>query len=274
MTQEYADSSFLLADKGLHDSDVIKATRGYAKRLFAEIAVRIVAFGVDMFLVLFLMLFLDDHVFRSTYFSDEFQMAAWVLLVAGYFTASWMSPLRATPTQWLFRMRVLHESGVPLSLRDASIRSVALIALAGFALFVLQRFFVEPGVWLKIVAVVLLLYVPSVTARRQGLHDFLARSVVVNVRSLRSDADERAMRDFLAEKDPAVRQSSRPPIYKMLIDAVVLAIPVYVVTMGIEVAHQKNMYARTAYAMDEAREMQVLFASWFETTGSWPTTEE
>ena len=98
-------------------------------------------------------------------FNDQLQTAAWVTVLVGYFTASWVSPLRATPTQWLFQMRVLHESGAPLSLRDALIRSVALVALWGFALYVLNTFFVEPGVWLKIFAVGLLLFVPSITAR-------------------------------------------------------------------------------------------------------------
>ena len=274
MTQGVADSSFLLADKGLHDKDKVKAVRNYARGLFAEIAVRIVAYGVDLILVLFLMLFLDDHVFRAFHFSDQVQTAAWVAVLVGYFTLSWISPLRATPTQWLFQMRVLDVSGSPLSVRDALIRSVALVALWGFALFVLDTFFIEPGVWLKVVAVALLLYVPSVTARRQGLHDYLARSVVINKRALRSDSDEQRMCEYLADSDPAVRRSSRPAIHKMLIDAVVLAIPIYLVTMGIEISHHKNMYARTAYALGETRQMQTMASAWYEAAGEWPVTEE
>ena len=274
MTQGVADSSLLLADKGLHDKDKVKAIRAYAKGLFAEIAVRIVAFGVDLILVLFLMVFLNDHVLSTFYINDQFQTVAWVAALVGYFTVSWISPLRATPTQWLFQMRVLHQSGAPLSLREALIRSVALVGLWGFALFVLNRFFIEPAVWLKIIGVALLLYVPSVTARRQGLHDFLAQSVVVNKRSLRSDAAEQEMYEFLKNPDPALRRSSRPAIHKMIIDAIVLAIPIYLVTMGIEMAHFKNMYARTAYALGEARQMQTAVSAAYEVKGEWPSTEE
>lgn len=274
MTQGVADSSLLLADKGLHDKDKVKAIRAYAQGLFAEIAVRIVAFGVDLILVLFLVVFLNDHVPQIFYVNDELQTAAWLTILVAYFTASWVSPLRATPTQWLFQMRVLHESGAPLSLREALIRSVALVAFWGSGLFVLNTFFVEPGVWLKIAAVGLLLYVPSVTARRQGLHDFLAHSVVVNKRSLRSDSAEQDMYEFLKDPDPALRKSSRPAIHKMIVDAVVLAIPIYLVTMGIEIAHHKNMYARTAYALGETRQMQTMVSAWYEASGEWPATGE
>ncbi len=274
MTQGVADSSLLLADKGLHDKDKVKAIRSYAKSLFAEIAVRVVAFGVDLVLVLLLMAFLNDHVFQAFYFNDQLQAAGWVTVLVGYFTASWVSPLRATPTQWLFQMRVLNVSGAPLSLRDALIRSVALVALWGFALYVLNTFFVEPGVWLKLAAVGLLLFVPSVTARRQGLHDFLARSVVVNKRALRKTDGEQRMLEFLADKDPAVLRSSRPAIHKMVVDAVVLAIPIYLVTMGIEIAHHKNMYARTAYAMGQTQQMQSMVKIAYELTGEWPASEE
>ncbi len=274
MTQGVAEGSLLLANKGLHDKDKVRAIRAYANGLFAEIAVRVVAFGVDLILVLFLMLFLNDHVLSAVHVNDQLQTAAWVAILVGYFTLSWVGPLQATPTQWLFQMRVLHKSGAPLSLREALVRSVALVALWSFALFVLNRFFTEPGVWLKIAGVVLLLYVPSVTARRQGLHDFLANSIVVNKRALRSDAAEHDMHEFLKAPDPQVRRSSRPAIHKMVVDAVVLAIPIYIVTMGIEVAHRKNMYARTAYALDEARQMQTMVRTSYEVTGQWPATEE
>ncbi len=274
VTQGVADSSLLLADKGLHDQDQVKAIRAYAKGLFAEIAVRIVAFVVDLILVLFLMVLLSDHLLQWFHVDDRFQTAASATILVAYFALFWVSPIRATPTQWLFQMRVLHESGAPLSLREALIRGVSLVALWGFALFVLNRFFVEPGVWLIIVGVALLLYVPSVTARRQGLHDFLAHSVVVNKRSLRSDAAEQDMYDFLKDPDPAIRRSSRPSVYKMIIDAIVLAIPIYLVTMGIEMAHFKNMYARTAYALGEARQMQTMVSAAYAMTGEWPSTQE
>ena len=273
MTQEYAERSFLLADKGLHDRDVTRAVRQYAKGLFAEIAVRIVAFALDLLLILFVMIVLNDHVFGFIGANEKTITAIWFVVLIAYFTACWTSPLRATPAQFLFRMRVQAVSGMRLTVRDAAIRSVALVAQWALALFLLRQSFVAPDVWIMGVAVALLLYLPSVTARRQGLHDFLARSVVVNKRSLRSDEDVRHMRDFLADRQVATLRSSRPSIVKMVIDAVVLAAPLFVIAMMIGVSHQKNMYARMAYAMGEAREMQFQVATWREATGDWPTTE-
>lgn len=270
--QELADSSYLLADKALNQADVTRAVRTYARKLYAEIAVRIVAYGADMVFILFAMTFLADHVLNVIGLDESFHTVIWVLLLGSYFVASWASPMRATPLQFLFGMRVLHETGRRLSWSEAAIRSATLVALWGVAMFVLRQFFV-PGLWLKIAAVGLLLYVPSISARRQGLHDFLAHSVVVNRRALRSVDDERRMREFLADRDVAVSSSARPSIYKMLIDAVVLALPLLLMSTGIQVAHQKNMYGRVAYAMGETHEMKYLAQNWFEATGKWPTNE-
>ena len=272
MTQEYADSSFLLGEKALTERDAIRSVRTYARKLFAEIAVRIVAFAADMIVILFVMKFLDDHVFSFVGLGDEFRTSAWVLSLAVYLTASWVSPLRATPMQFLFGMRVLSDSGKRLSLRDAAIRSVALIAQWGLALFLLKQFIVV-NEWVKLAAVALLFYVPSVTARRQGLHDLLARSVVINKRALRSDDDERRMRDFLVDQGAEMRRSSRPSIYNMVVDAVVLALPVFAMSVAIETSKQKNMYARMAYAMTETLDTRQRAQSWFEATGDWPKTE-
>jgi len=254
------------------ERDAIESVRTYARRLFAEIAVRIVAYGADMIVILFVMVVLDNYVLNLIGLNDASEPAIWAVLMIVYFTASWTSPLRATPMQFLFGMRVLHESGEGLSLRDAAIRSVALVALWGFVLFVLRQLFVQDW-WLKIAAVMLLLYLPSITARRQGLHDFLARSVVLNKRALRSADDEQRMRDFLADQEPSVRRTSRPPIYKMAIDAVAVLVPLFLMTTVIEISQQKNAHGRVAYAMNETQEAKLLAQSWFETTGDWPKTE-
>lgn len=254
------------------DKDAIRSVRTYARKLFAEIAVRIAAYGADMIVILFVMVFLNEPVFDVIGLNEELRAAAWVLALTVYFTASWISPLQATPMQFLLRVQVLHESGTKLSLRDAAIRSVALVAQWGLALFLLKQFFV-PSIWFKLFVVALLFYLPSITARRQGLHDFLAHSIVINRRALHSDEDERRMRDFLANQAPATRSSSRPSIAKMITDAVALAMPLLLINMVIEVSAQKNMYARMAYAMTETLETRHLATSWFEATGAWPKTE-
>jgi len=118
-----------------------------------------------------------------------------------------------------------------------------------------------------------LTFIPSVTAHRQGLHDFLSHSVVVNYRPIRSSQAEQRMVEFLTDPDADSRQHRRPSIYKMIVDAVVLAIPILVIITGVQVAQQKNMYARMAYAMTETYDMQAAVDSYYESTGRWPSNE-
>ena len=269
MTHDVADSSYLLADKALHITDSAKSVRSYAAKLFADIAVRIVAFGVDMILILFAIVFVIE---RIPGLDATLRTATWVVLLFAYFTASWVSPLRATPMQFLLGMRVLDVSGSPLSLRNAAIRSTALLATWGVTIWLFGQIIVtEPLA--KAFAAALLLYIPSVTARRQGLHDFLARSVVINKRSIRSADDERHMHEFLTDNDPFVRRHARPSVYMMVRDAVALAVPLYLMVMGVEISIQKNMYSRIAYALSETHEIKHAVHAWYEGTGRWPDNE-
>ena len=59
----------------------------------------------------------------------------------------------------------------------------------------------------------------------------------------------------------------------MVVDAVVLALPVFAMSVAIETSKQKNMYARMAYAMTETLDTRQRAQSWFEATGDWPKTE-
>ena len=87
MTQELADSSHLLADKTLHEKDTDRSVRTYARKLFAEIAVRILAYGADLVVTLFAMIFLGDRVFNFIGLGDELRTAIWALMLVAYFTA-------------------------------------------------------------------------------------------------------------------------------------------------------------------------------------------
>jgi len=269
MAQELADSSHLLAKKALHRTDAARSARAYARILFAEVAVRIVAYVCDMIAVLFAMIVVDDHVFAPLGLSDQLATPVWTAVLIAYFVVSWTSPLRATPFQFLFGMRVLHEAGRPLSLKEAAIRSVALVALWGLTLFLLREFFL-PEMWLRVAAVAVLLYVPSVTARRQGLHDLVARSIVVNRRALPSSDDGRRMNEFLADRGQETSKAARPSLASMAKDAVVLAVPIILMTNAVEISHQKNMHGRIAYAMGETYELQQLARNWYLATGDWP----
>ena len=272
MSRDIVDGTELLADDVSQWVPTADWSRAFARKLFAEIAVRIVAYGADMVLVLFGVVFLSDHVLPVVAPALVDQTAVWVVLLFGYFTACWVSPLHATPMQFLLGIRVLHESGEPLSVRDAAIRSATLVALwvlvtAVFKLPVVQN----PLMGAIVIAI--LIFIPAVTAHRQGLHDFLSHSVVINKRSIRTLEAALRMREFLAVTEPGFRRHRRPSLYKMIVDAIVLAIPAFAIMTGVEVANQRNMYARLAYAMSETYALQAAVDSYYESTGRWPSTE-
>lgn len=272
MPQELADSSYLLADKALHPSDAVRSIRAYTSRLFADVAVRIVAYACDIVAFAFSMTLVIDHVFNPFIRNDGIRFAILALATTAWFAACWTSPLRATPAQILLGIRVLHKSGRPLSLAEAIGRSVALVAVSAFAVYVLRELLI-PGSWLTIAALALLLYVPSVTARRQGLHDFLAQSVVVNKRAIRSTDGERRMREFLGDRATSASPSARPSTYRMILDAATLMIPLLLIMTAVDIGHQRNIYGRIGYAMGETLETRDRARVWFESTGSWPKSE-
>jgi uncharacterized RDD family membrane protein YckC len=272
MSRDIFDGTELLADDVSQWVPTADWSRAFARKLFAEIAVRLVAYGADMVLVLLGMIFLSDHVFSVIAPALLDQTAVWVVLLFGYFTLSWVSPLHATPMQFLLGMRVLHESGEPLSLRDAAIRSATLVALWGLLTAVFKLPFAQSSL-IGAVVIAVLIFIPAATAHRQGLHDFLSHAVVVNRRAIRRSEAAQRMREFLTNTEPGSRRHRRPSIYKMIVDAVVLAIPAFAIMTGVEVANQRNMYARVAYAMSKTYALQAAVDLHYESTGRWPGTE-
>lgn len=247
-----------------------KTLRRYANRLFAEIAVRVVAFGLDIVLVLFALVIARDHL--GIGLDGTAGQVAWALVLLAYFAACWASPLRATPIQFLFGMRVLHESGTPLSLRDAVIRGAVLLA-QWWLVTELVNLALLPNSLTGVVAAALLLLVPVVTRHRQAIHDFAARSIVVNRRAQQTDKAHERMLAFLADNNAGSQRARRPSILKISIDAVALAVPIVVMTIGVQTATQKNMYARVAYAISQTEAMQRAVELHYLAEGRWPDSE-
>jgi uncharacterized RDD family membrane protein YckC len=272
MSRDIVDGTELLADDVSQWVPPADWSRAFARKLFAEIAVRIVAYGADMVLVLFGVIFFSDHVLSVVAPALVDQTAVWVVLLFGYFTACWVSPLHATPMQFLLGMRVLHESGEPLCVRDAAIRSATLVALWGLVTVVF-KIPVSENTLTGAIVVAILVFIPAVTAHRQGPHDFLSHSVVINKRSIRTSEAAQLMREFLANTEPGFRQHRRPSIYKMIVDAIVLAVPIFAIMTVAGVSNQRNMYARMAYAMTETYPLQSAVDSYYESTGEWPEAE-
>lgn len=267
MSADVADSAVLPAA----NPDVpLKAVRKYASKLFAEIAVRIVAFGIDMVLVLFAIIVARDHLGLALHGAAG--NIAWAVLLAVYFAACWASPLRASLAQLLCGMRVLNESGGALSPGNAIVRAAALVG-QWWLVTVLFDLHLLPDSLTGVVVAAALMFVPVVTRHRQGVHDLVARSIVINRRAQRSQTAREKMLDFLAADNPESLHARRPSIPRMLGDTLGIAVPVILMAIALPIAKQKDMYARVAYAITQTGEMQRAVESHYYFEDRWPNNE-
>ena len=186
---------------------------------------------------------LYDHIFPliGLTYADH-RLTAMVFLFI-YFAASWLSPLRATPTQFLFGMRIISETGEKLSVVRAFIRSALLVALIEATLAVFR----PPLEW-YVQVLGLLAYVSLTLAifnrKRQAGHDLLLRSMVVNRRG--------AMR----WRYDAPPELARPPIISIIGNIIFLALPIFVLSTFGGVEYTKNLRSRVVYAYQETRNLR------------------
>jgi uncharacterized RDD family membrane protein YckC len=214
------------------------------RAMFAEFAVRMVAIAVDMFIALFAASALHDHVLYRVGINYTDHRVTVVVFLFAYFVASWLSPMRATPTQFLLGMRVVSETGARLSVARASARSLFLIALIEASLAVFRPP-VEPYVLVLGMVAYLSLLAAIFNRKRQAGHDLLLRSMVLNRR-----AAARWQYD-------APQELKRPPIISMIGNCILFAIPLFALsTIGL-VTYDKNLRSRVSYAFNETRDLRL-----------------
>lgn len=105
------------------------APRIKSGRFFAEFSVRMFVFWLDLIAVLITSQIIRDYVLAPAGLSFNGIGAIVPFVGFFYFVASWSSPMRATPVQWLFGMRIVDSSGDTLSPLHASLRAAALFGL-------------------------------------------------------------------------------------------------------------------------------------------------
>jgi uncharacterized RDD family membrane protein YckC len=220
--------------------------------LFAEFGVRMGGIAFDLFVVFFLTTALMQHVLTAVGIPDRYYVPVALTFVFLYFTVSWASPMRATPVQFLFGMRVVDEAGERLGWARASLRSVVLLALVVAAL-ALYKFPSNSVLVLLGLISHLLLLLAAVMPNRQAAHDLLARSLVVNRTALKSAERHGRLCEHVADKDPHTRRQRRPSIVSIVANVIVLGIPMILLSIGTQVANDKNMRSRVAYAYAETR---------------------
>jgi uncharacterized RDD family membrane protein YckC len=229
------------------------------------------AIAVDLGLAAYLATFLLDRVFsllQGTIFDHWLVFGA---IVSFYFASMWSSPMRATPTQFLFGMRVLDEKGETLEFRNALIRGAVLVGLATTSLALFNP---EGATYLRIAALAACvpLFLAALTPHRQGLHDILARSIVVNKKAIKSPEQQSRMREFLADQDPQSIKHRRASIPRMAGDLLALVLPVFFIHTALQAAHDKDIRARTSYALSAIKGLQIALETFYEEESRWPSS--
>jgi uncharacterized RDD family membrane protein YckC len=186
-----------------------------------------------------------------------------------YFAACWVSPLRATPVQFLFGMRVVDAAGETLSLARAALRSAGLVGLFA-VVFLLFKIPVNPYLAVVALAGYALLFLAAVTPNRQAAHDFLAHSLVVNRTALKTPERRDQLREHVADNDPDSRSERRPSAIRMVVDACVLGVPVFILFNVALMQYDRDLIYRTGYAVAKLQGLKTGIEIYHQEFSRWP----
>lgn len=260
------------APPSANSADASKSVRAYSHKLFAEFGVRAAAVALDAFLALFVIWYLVDQVLSvaGTATLEPGPIIFFVLVL--YCAVFWSSPMRATPVQFIFGMRVIDEFGNALKFQESLKRSIALLILLAAVVYILNFQSIPYAAFFALVPCALL-WLAAITPHRQGVHDILAGSVVINRKATKSAEQQAQMREFLADKDPVSRRCRRPTIYRMVTNAIVLAVPIFAITVAIQASNQMNVRSRMAYALSNVSHLKAAVTEYYLDTARWPRSE-
>ncbi len=231
-----------------------------------------VAVVLDFFIVLFLSYAVQDYIFEALRLTITDHRSTIIAVSLLYFAASWVSPMRATPAQFLLGMRVIDEAGERLSVGRAVLRGVLLIGLILAAMSLIQS---PPTPYFGIVALVsyVLLILAAVTSNRQAVHDLLAHSLVVNKTALKSPERREQLRQHVTDSDPVSRKQRRPSVLSIVGNMIVLGIPMFVLLNFALVHYDRNLRSRVAYAVREVAPLTLAVEEYYAYYTRWPTKE-
>jgi uncharacterized RDD family membrane protein YckC len=224
------------------------------KRVFASFGVRMAAIALDFFVVLFLgQALLDNILIPAELWAGDHRPVLFSVM-AFYFVVFWICPLQSTPGQFLFGMRIVNHVGEKLTLQQAALRSVALAVLIALALGSISSanpYFIIPGL-----AGYALLFLAATTRNRQGGHDLLARSMVINRIALRSAEDKRLLLQHVANTDPATKAHGRPSVMSTIGNFLILAAPIFLLINVALIMKDRDLSYRTNYAIAQTSDLQ------------------
>ena len=236
--------------------------------LFAEFAIRILALFIDFIVVLFVATAVDDHVLVPLGLTPDHNGVVMLSVVFLYFIVSWISPLRATPGQLLGDIRVVSLTLETLTLPRAVLRSLVLAGLIAGAFLIFER--PRPLFLSATLLTYALVFLAAVTPNRQAAHDWLAKSIVVNRRTLKATDLREKLIAHLSDDDPATFRERRPTILSMIVDAIGLAVPVFILINVSHMQFQRDLIYRTSYAYSETHDIRTAIAFHYIEREAWP----
>ena len=238
-------------------------------KLFAEFGMRMAGGLIDCVIAIILAVSIQEHVFASIGLGSIDQRQTVFAFLVLYFSVFWSSPLRATPAQLLFAMRVVDQSGETLDWRHALIRSVSLI---GMLLAMTALFRMPSSSWFVLVSLMgFFLWLPAaVTPNRQSAHDFLAGSIVLNKMTLKKQERLDQLREHVSDNDPSTRMSRIPSIVNIMGNVILLGVVVFGLLVVAPIAHERDLRYRTSYAVSETADMKIAVAEYQIEHSRWP----
>ena len=239
------------------------------RKYFAEFGIRLAGVVLDLFVLLALIVHVLLPAVPSITGTPLDSMPAALAFFSLYFAAFWASPLKATPVQFIFGMRVVDLNGERLSPGRAMIRAAALTGIIVATIMLFRK----PGDPWQLAGIVgLALLIPAiVTTNRQAVHDLLARSIVVNRTTLSSEKRRAALLQHLASPETATRPKRRPSVPRIMFDILILAVPVYMVWTVSLVAVDRDIRSRATYAIGAVSALRQAVATHRAEHGEWPT---
>ena len=210
--------------------DTSAMTKPNVKIFFAGFGIRMAGVALDFLIVAFLAGGVNDYIFIISLTTTENPLIPLAVLLL-YFSAFWSSPMKATPAQLLFGMRVVNKAGEGLDLRHAVVRSVSLTVLIAAAMALLVNPFNPYFVVVALVSYALL-FLAALTPNRQAGHDLLAHSLVVNKIALESSECRSQLFEHVSDNDPVSSKQRRPSILSTVGNALVLGVTVFFILIA------------------------------------------
>ncbi len=226
-----------------------------AKPLFAAFAHRAANTGAELFALVVLLGVTVQPAVEALGGPAGALPVATALAVAAYFAGFWTSPMAATPFQRLGGLTVRDYRGRTLSVGRAVLRVVILASLVVLAMWIMSTP-ADPAAWLVAAPAWTALAMAAVTRRRQALHDLLTGSVVLYRKALAAQPEGEALEAVLRAGRPLREGPRWRTLGGLVRDVLTVAVPVVVITNAAHIAHDRLLYARVAYALQQTRAMQ------------------